>query len=89
MATTLEWVRDKYDRDHDRRINSEENGYARMDNFRGLITTEQMLAVNNAYMNKVLLPEYGTYHTLSVTDQLISVIIPTGATLKIDGVEVI
>lgn len=89
MAATLEWIRDHYDVDKDRYITKSEVGNALDDYFANLITREQFYAVKAAYDSHTLLPAYGFY-TMSVIDgHVISVNIPSGAMLKIEGVEVI
>ena len=90
MAVTLEWVRDHYD-------NNPKNGYIDLAEYntailefgQAKITQEQFVAVRDAFKNHISLPDYG-FHTMSVSDgHVISVNIPSGAMLKVDGVEVI
>ena len=89
MATTLEWVRDHYDVDKDRRINNDEKNKAFTDWTDGNITINEFKDVLTAFDNQTLLPDYGFY-TMSVSDEhVISVDLPIGASLKVDGVEVI
>ena len=78
MATTLEWVRDHYDADKSRYIEQPELNYAVQDYFNGLITKEQLDVTNGAHDEHLLLPAYNDEHAVSF-------IIPTGATLKVDG----
>jgi len=90
MAVTLEWIRDNYDNNpKNRYIDNAEVSMASFDESRRTITKEQLDAVVNAWENHVLLPEYTStinevdgYHTVQIH-------IPTGATLEVDGVEVI
>ena len=87
MSTTLEWIRDHYDADKDRLISFDEVNGAVKDYFSGEISNEQVGAVRDAYNAQTLLPDYGgSFHTLS---NVVSCNIPTGAMLKVNGVEVI
>jgi len=88
MAVTLEWVRDNYDTDKTRRISEDERNSAFDDWTAGNITQPDFMVVLNAYDNQTLLPAYGTFTTYSV-ENVVSLNIPTWATLKVDGVEVI
>ena len=61
MAVTLEWVRDNYDANKDRRIDKSESIAAMNDLiYSGSITREQFDAVKAAYDNNTLLPSYDT-----------------------------
>ena len=89
MSTTLEWIRDHYDADKDRLISFDEVNGAVKDYFSGEISDEQVGAVRDAFDAHTLLPDYG-FNTMSVSDgHVVSVNIPSGAMLKIEGVEVI
>ena len=89
MAVTLEWIRDHYDADRNRRIDNDEKNKAFTDWNAGKINIVEFTGVLAAFDNNTLLPDYGFY-TMSVSDgHVISVNIPSGATLKIEGVEVI
>jgi hypothetical protein len=88
MAVSLTWIRDHYDTIvKDRYIDDAEVKNANWDYFDNLITKEQLQAVVNAHSLHTLLPAYGTISPS--TDDVISFYIPTGAILKVDGVEVI
>lgn len=84
---TLEWVRDNYDASHNRLIEESERDKAVNDWGMGHISMTDATAVMSAYNNQTLLPEYG-FHILS-TDVISKFNVPTGATLEVDGVEVI
>jgi len=60
QTVTLEWVRDNYDSDKSRRINSLEKNKAYVDYGSGKISSEQMNAVLSAYTSQTLLPAYST-----------------------------
>ena len=89
MTVTLEWVRDHYDSDNDRYINKDEKNNAFVDWTGRNITLDEFNGVLAAFDNHTLLPDYG-FHTMSVIDgHVISINIPSGAMLKVNGVEVI
>lgn len=88
MATLI-WVRDKYDADLDRRINKSEHDKAFADWTAGRIGISDFSSVADAYSSQTLLPTYdGEISPMSISNT-ISIIISTGAMLKVDGVEVI
>jgi len=77
----LLWVRDHYDFDKNRYIDFDEISAAVQDYFNAVITNEQLQGVQDAYDDSTSLPAYST------AKQFISFIIPTGATIKVDGVQ--
>ena len=60
MAATLEWVRDHYDVNRDRKIDYDEGISSVKDFLNNVITKEQLDAVQAAYNDQTLLPTYGT-----------------------------
>lgn len=81
MATLL-WVRDHYDTDHSRYIEASERAEAARDYmYDDIITLDDYKSVNAAYEGHTLLPAYtpGGTHNISVN-------IPSGSTLIVDGV---
>ena len=87
MAVTLEWIRDNYDTNKNRYMDRDETMSAVNDFYSNMISMEQVGAVRDAFDAHTLLPAYGgAFQTLS---NVTTLNIPTGATLKVDGVEVI
>lgn len=58
MAVSLLWVRDNYDSNRNRHIDSDELSQAVSDNIDGKITDEELEAVRVAWRDDTLLPEY-------------------------------
>lgn len=85
MVVTRTWIRDHYDTiNKDRLIEHAELTLAHNDFSDGIITQEQVIAVSDAYNAQWLLPAYDIPSTQSIQFNISS-----GATLKVDGVEVI
>ena len=89
MAITLEWIRDHYDTNKTRHIEGAEGSMASFDFAHGTITQEQLDAVNDAWKNYTLLPDYGDEQIYIAMEHVTSINIPSGAMLKVNGVEVI
>jgi len=77
----LLWVRDHYDANRSRYIEGTEKDTAFNDWTADTISMSDFMEVLDAYDNHTLLPAY------SSAEQFISFIIPTGATIKVDGVQ--
>lgn len=75
MVMTLEQIRDNYDTNKDRYIDEAELEVAKSDWTADVITTDDIMAIINAYNNQTLLP---AYDELSVE---VSFFIPTEANI--------
>jgi len=81
---SLLWVRDNYDTDKSRYIEEDERKIAFSDWLAERITPSEYSAVLDAHSSHTLLPPYGT-----PAMGVISINIPSRATLKVDGVTII
>ena len=85
-SVSLEWIRDNYDTNRGRHIENDERMKAYDDYRANRITYAQYLEVFDAYTKETLLPEYdaptpGDKYTVSF-------VVPSGANLEVDGIEV-
>ena len=84
---TLEWIRDHYDSDRSRYIEDSEREVAGDDWGAGTLSMPDYMDIINTCNKHILLPAYGG---LTPTDYIeISINIPNGSELQVDGVEVI
>lgn len=84
---SLSWVRDHYDKDRSRYIEEDERKIAFSDWLAERITPSEYSAVLDAHSSHTLLPSYGGPAPTAI--DVISINIPTGATLKVDGITII